>query len=114
MADTEDISAGYTYEEGPDRIRKPMSPELQQILDDAKLAGFTVSQDDDGHWNGDGSIVVVKYRDGELPKGLMIGPDHIAHRLDDKPWLAEDITDYAVMRSVLELQPQPATQPESP
>ena len=94
----------YELLESDERVRKPMSAELQQILDDARAAGFQVDPDPDG------SILIVKLRDDGLPEGIMIGPDHVAHRLDVKPWLAEDISDYAMMRAILELQPRSATQ----
>jgi hypothetical protein len=115
-------------------IRKPMTAELQQILDDARHAGYFVQDD---HAN-DGLILIRPYFESELadddvlglipkpcgvprvwkeaeeelPRGLTIWPDHTARRMDVKPWLAEDITDYAVMRSVLGLQSRPTTQPE--
>ncbi len=105
--------------------RKPMTPELQQILDDARQAGYFVQDD---HAN-DGLILIRPYFEYELflaehpeenlvhepiplpcgtaliwkpennslPKGLTIWPDHMAHRMDVKPGSAEDITDYAVM-----------------
>jgi hypothetical protein len=105
---------------------KPMTPELQAILDDARQAGYFVHDD---HAN-DGSIVIRPYFEQELsedymlgpivkpcgtprvwekeeglPRGLTILPDHTARRTDVKYWLAEEITDYAVMRSVLGLKP---------
>src|SRR5262249_35023334 len=69
-----EIPPGYETAEAPDRIRKPMSPELQQILDDAKAAGFEVSGDLDN------AIFIAKHRAGGVPTGLQIMPDHAALR----------------------------------
>jgi hypothetical protein len=99
------MSVEYTYEEAPDRIRKPMRSELQQILDDAQLAGFEI-------WgNLDDAIFIVKRREREVPKGLQIMPDLVAFRVD-QPSLDTEISDYAVMRTVLGFPPRPATQSE--
>jgi hypothetical protein len=95
------LPPGYEWVESPDIVPKPMTPELQEILDDAKLAGFEISGDlDDG-------IFIVKHRKGELPRGLQIMPDHVAWRVDQPA--AKEISDYAVMRTVLELPPRPAS-----
>jgi hypothetical protein len=128
--DSVEIPEGYIKAESPDIIPKPMTPELQQIIDDARRAGYFVNDDpaNDGaivirpylehELDGDfmlyrvpepcGTPLVWKLKDGELPRGLTILPDHTATRMDVKPWLAEVITDYAVMRSVLGLEPRPA------
>jgi hypothetical protein len=129
---SEEIPEGYEYVEADPIVHRPMTPELQQILDDARQAGYFVSDDS---WQ-DGAIfirpyfehelkedftlstvprplgtpLVYKSEDRGLPRGLTIWPDHMARRMDVKPWLAEDITDYAVMRSVLGLAPRPATE----
>jgi hypothetical protein len=94
-----DIPPGYEYGEAPERIRRPMTPEFQQILDDAKAAGFEVRCD----FDLDGVIFIVKDRGaGKLPTGLQIMPDHAAFRVDE-PSNMEEIHDYSVMRSVLGL-----------
>jgi hypothetical protein len=129
-----EIPEGYELVESDPIVSRPMTPELQQIVDDARQAGYYVQDD---HANG-GAIIIRPYFEYELdedfilhpvpkpcgvpliqrkgdrglPKGLTILPDHTAHRADVKPWLAEDITDYAAMRSVLGLEPRPATQPD--
>jgi hypothetical protein len=96
-----ELPPGYEWAESPEIIPKPMTPELQKILDDAKLAGFEISGDLDD------AIFIVKHREGELPKGLQIMPDHLAWRVDQPA--AKVIADYAVMRSVSELPPRPTT-----
>jgi hypothetical protein len=134
MADTNEIPEGWELWEGDPIIRKPMTPELQAILDDARQAGYLVLDD---HAN-EGSILIRPYYeyeldenfilysvpkpcgtprisktgDRQLEKGLDIGPDLVAHRLDVKPAYAEGITDYEVMRSALELPPRIANEPE--
>jgi hypothetical protein len=90
------VPPGHVYEEAPDRPIKPMTPELQQILDDAKSAGFEV-------WGDlDDAIFIVKHRAGDVPTGLQIMPDHAAFRVAE-PSNMEEIHDYSVMRSVLKL-----------
>jgi hypothetical protein len=90
------VPPGYEYHEAEERIRRPMTPELQQILDDAKSAGFDVAGDLDD------AIFIVKSGSGGLPTGLQIMPDHAAFRVAE-PSNMEEIHDYSVMRSVLKL-----------
>ncbi len=54
-----ELPPGYEWAGGGIAIRKPMTPELQQILDDAKSAGFEVWGD-----LGD-AIFIVKQRAGD-------------------------------------------------
>jgi hypothetical protein len=134
-AASHEIPAGYELVESDPIVPRPMTPELQEILDDARQAGFLVLEN---HTNDGflirpyfeheldenfilypvpkpcGTPLVRKTDDRELPRGLTILPDHTARRMDVKPWLAEDIVDYGVMRAVLGLEPRPANQPEQP
>ena len=115
-----EVPEGYELLEADPIVRKPMTPELQEILDDARQAGYLVldSHANDGSFSirpyfefeleedfmiypvpkPCGTPLVCKKEDRELHRGLTIWPDHMARRMDVKPWLAEDITDYAVMR----------------
>jgi hypothetical protein len=136
MDDTGEIPEGYELIEADPIIRKPMTPELQAILDDARQAGYLVNDDPandgmivirpyhdfelDEDWmlstvpKPAGTPLISRIEDRELHRGLIIWPDHTARRMDVKYWLAEAITDYAVMRSVLGLEPRPASEPEQP
>jgi hypothetical protein len=97
---------GYTYEEAESSVSRPMNPELQAILDDARSAGFEVSGD---LCEG---IFIVKHRAGDVPMGLQVMPDHSAY-LVAEPENSNEIRDYAVMRSALGLHARGPTAPNS-
>jgi hypothetical protein len=95
-----ELPEGYEWEDGPDEIPKPRTPELQRIIDDARSAGYTI------HDHGEEAYVeILKFRDGKCPTGLSITCEHIAHPFDYTAGYPEKITDYAVMRQVLKLEP---------